>query len=114
KHAIIYLKDQEHAGTCNALGGEADGAMGDGAQPEIGDGTNGEDAMSDLAQLARDLGEGKPTGSGGDQEDHHDGIGFADRKVEGKRKERVLGDAFLGFESAESEAGQNEVSLLDD
>lgn len=116
-HAIVFLRNDGHEGTVNALGGEGDGStMGDAGEPQQGNGENpSDDLKASLAQLARELSEGQGSGSATNQDEATENAeieSYVLPEPEGKRKERELGGAFFGFESAE--AGGEETSLLDD
>jgi hypothetical protein len=121
RHAIIWLLDQQHEGMAGAMSGDGEPMEGDGEGVQ-GDGTPlSEEAKQELAELARQMLEerGNPTEIAEDGEPQGDGgdmtVALGKTKdPEGKRKQRELNDAFIGFQSAEAEAGENERSLLDD
>lgn len=110
RHAIIYLLDQEHAGTVSSVGGQGDGepmAQPGEAESAQGDGQPmDEDTRRALADLAREAAEKRIAAN--------EANGNGTVEPEGKRKERELDGAFMGFESEEAMSGDNEVSLLDD
>jgi len=104
-HVIVFLRNDGHEGTIGALGGEGEGTIAEPGEAEgaTGDGTNPSDGIArGLAQLAREI-----------EQQHGSGDGEQTEEPKGKRKERELGGAFMGFESAEAQESEG-VSLLDD
>lgn len=115
KHAIIWLLDQQHEGAAGAVSGEGEPMEGDGEAVE-GDGSGlSEEARAELAELARQMAEKhnaeQEANGGGGMGEAFEG---KEEDPKGKRRERELDGAFMGFESAEAEAGEQVRSLLDD
>lgn len=119
-HAIVYLRNDGHEGTQRALGNEesdqweegtGEGAQGDGQPMD-------EDARRELAEMAREAADkrmaAKVKEESDDDREGTDKEGNGTVEPKGKRKERDLDGAFIGYVSAEDEEGLEEVSLLDD
>lgn len=125
-HAIVFLRNDGHEGTQGALGeGEGDGdnegeGQGTIGQPgdtdrAQGDGTPlDEDARAALDQMARERADANKAKAEASGDKGETGIGYDITDPAGKRKKRELDGAFIGYASAEAEAGDSEVSLLDD
>jgi len=113
-HAIVWLRNQSHAGTVNALGGQSNGTMAEPGQAENaqGNGTSPGDGIREaLAQMARELAEANANGGGGRGEEAEPGDGYDPQNPKGPRRERDLGGAFIGYVSAEE--GEEEINLFE-
>lgn len=124
-HVIAFLRNQEHEGTMQALGGngtiaeegEAEAAQGTG-EPGAQDGV--QHSLADLADGEYEAESREATPQQGVESDHEDNmpgdITLVGKHEEDKknRKERSLNDGFIGFDSPELSGGGRVVNLLDD